>query len=171
MIKKCDFPNCEKAGKCRAPKTRELREYWHFCQEHAAEYNKNWNFYADMTTQEIEKDWEKQTFGDELKDKTKASADTADYVKFLNDFINGRSAFDKVASRKTLPGAVVAAFATFNLPITASWNEVQKAYRAAAKLHHPDTAKNKTIRGQRAAAAEFSKITNARTVLENYFKK
>jgi hypothetical protein len=58
MIKKCDKPGCGKAGTCRAPKSRDLKEYWFFCTEHAAEYNKNWNYYADMTPDEIEEDWE-----------------------------------------------------------------------------------------------------------------
>ena len=56
MIKKCDKPGCGKAGTCRAPKSRDLKDYWFFCQEHAAEYNKNWNYYADMTPDEIEAD-------------------------------------------------------------------------------------------------------------------
>ena len=70
MIKKCDHPGCNKAGTCRAPKTRDLREYWWFCREHAAEYNKNWNYYAGMTPDEIEEDWERQTFGAPLRDRT-----------------------------------------------------------------------------------------------------
>ncbi|MDO5011988.1 MAG: hypothetical protein Q4E56_00515 [Pseudomonadota bacterium] len=99
MIRKCDHTGCNKAGTCRAPKSRDLKDYWWFCQEHAAEYNKNWNFYADMTPDEIEADWERQTFGAPLKDKDTANKDEADYVKFLNDFIMGRSAFDHVAPR------------------------------------------------------------------------
>ena len=73
MIKKCDKPGCTKAGTCRAPKSLDLREYWFFCQEHAAEYNKNWNYYADMSPEEIEADWERQTFGAPLKDTDTAN--------------------------------------------------------------------------------------------------
>ena len=63
MIKKCDHFGCTKAGTCRAPKTRDLKEYWWFCKEHAAEYNKNWNYYANMSPDEINDEWERETFG------------------------------------------------------------------------------------------------------------
>ncbi|MBQ0013463.1 MAG: J domain-containing protein [Proteobacteria bacterium] len=166
MIKKCDKPGCTKAGTCRAPKTRDLREYWWFCPEHAAEYNKNWNYYADMTPDEIEEDWERQTFGAPLKDKQTANADEADYVKFLNDFITGRNAFDHVAPRKNVSSQITSAFKVFDLPISASWREVGVKYRALAKKYHPDTATNK-----QTATTEFTKITSAYETLKKYFKK
>ena len=86
MIKKCDKPGCTKAGTCRAPKSRDLKDYWFFCQEHAAEYNKNWNFYANMTPEEIEADWERQTFGQALKDKNAAKILKYFYEAFGNTF-------------------------------------------------------------------------------------
>ncbi|MBR1380487.1 MAG: J domain-containing protein [Alphaproteobacteria bacterium] len=164
MIKKCDKPGCQKAGTCRAPKSRDLREYWFFCQEHAAEYNKNWNYYADMTPDEIEADWERQTFGSTIENKTEQ---TADYVKFLNDFLTGRGAFDRVQPRRAnMPGAVVAALKKFGLPLTASWRDVGIKYRAMAKKYHPDTADDKNI-----AAAEFAKISTAYETLKKHFGK
>ncbi len=166
MIKKCDKPGCTKAGTCRAPKSRELNDYWYFCQEHAAEYNKNWNYYANMTADEIEADWERQTFGAPLKDKNTANTDAADYAKFINDFITGRSAFDKTPPRSSLPTNVVSALKTFGLPITASWREISAKYRALAKKYHPDTARDK-----KSAATEFSRITAAYDVLKKHFAK
>ena len=166
MIKKCDFTGCTKAGTCRAPKSRDLKEYWHFCQEHAAEYNKNWNFYANMTPDEIEADWETQVFGEPLKDKDTANKDSADYAKFINDFLTGRSSFDQVAPRKSLPSQIITALKVFDLPISASWREIGVRYRALAKKHHPDTARNK-----KTAAAEFAKISAAYKVLEKHYKK
>ena len=163
MIKKCDFPGCQKAGTCRAPKTRDLREYWNFCQEHAAEYNKNWNFYADMTPEEIEEDWERQTFGEPIKKRSES--DSADYIKFLNDFITGRSTFDKMPPKKSMPTNIISAFKTLGLPITASWREIGTKYRALAKKYHPDTAKDKS------SSAEFTKISTAYQTLKKYFGK
>jgi len=162
MIKKCEHADCQKAGTCRCPKTRDLREYWYFCPEHAAEYNKNWNYYAGMSADEIEEDWERQTFGSPLKDKAKANADEADYIKFLNDFINGRSAFDKIPPKTTLPGPVTLALKLFDLPISASWREVGVRYRALAKKHHPDRS---------GSSAEFAKISSAYDVLKKHFGK
>ena len=162
MIKKCDFPGCTRAGTCRAPKSRDLREYWNFCTEHAAEYNKNWNYYADMTDAEIEEDWEQQTFGTSTK---RSKQDTDDYIKFLNDFITGRSTFDKVPPKKSLPSDTVAAFKTLGLPITASWREIGSKYRALAKKYHPDTA------AANASNDDFAQISAAYQVLKKHFGK
>lgn len=164
MIKKCDFPGCTRAGTCRAPKNRELREYWAFCQEHAAEYNKNWNYYANMTPQEIEEDWEQQTFGPSTRRESKQ--DTADYIKFLNDFLSGRDTFDHTPKKPSLPSAIITAFKTLNLPITASWREIGTRYRTLAKKYHPDTATATAHTG-----ADFARISDAYQTLRQYFGK
>lgn len=166
MIKKCDHAGCTKAGTCRAPKSRDLKDYWFFCQEHAAEYNKNWNYYANMTPDEIEEDWERQTFGAPLKDVESANTESADYVKFINDFITGRSAFDRRPAPSKTPGPVTAALKLFGLGPTASWRDVGVKYRALAKKYHPDTAADKET-----AATEFAKISAAYDTLKTYFGK
>lgn len=166
MIKKCDHPGCTRAGTCRAPKSRDLREYWFFCQEHAAEYNKNWNYYADMTPDEIEADWERQTFGAPLKDTSTANSDAADYAKFINDFLTGRTTFDRTPPRRALPGPVMSALRVLGLGVDASWRDVGIKYRALAKKYHPDTAANKSI-----ATAEFTRISDAYNTLKKHFGK
>lgn len=166
MIKKCDKPGCTKAGTCRAPKTRDLREYWWFCPEHAAEYNKNWNYYADMSAEEIEEDWERETFGSPIKNTQKSNEDEQDYVKFLNDFIMGRATFDQVPPKKTVPSQITNAFKVFDLPLSASWREIAAKYRTLAKKYHPDTATDK-----KTATSEFTKITSAYETLKKHFKK
>ncbi|MDL2295711.1 J domain-containing protein [Lachnospiraceae bacterium OttesenSCG-928-E19] len=166
MIKKCDHTGCTKTGTCRAPKSRDLRDYWYFCPDHAAEYNKNWNFYADMTPDEIEADWERQTFGAPLKDKDKANKDAADYADFINNFLSGRTMFDLSPKPKSVPSKIVAALKVFELPMSASWREIGAKYRALAKKHHPDTAKNK-----KDSAVMFAKINDAYKILQTYYKK
>lgn len=167
MIKKCDKAGCTRAGTCRAPKSRDLREYWYFCPEHAAEYNKNWNYYANMTPDEIEDDWECQTFGTPLRDKNTANSDAADYAKFINDFITGRATFDHTPTPgNKLPGPVMGALSTFELPVTASWRDVSARYRVLAKKYHPDTATDK-----QTAASEFARISSAYDTLKKHFGK
>jgi hypothetical protein len=50
----CDAQGCRVAATTRAPKSRDLLSdhYW-FCQSHAAEYNRNWDFFAGMSEGEI----------------------------------------------------------------------------------------------------------------------
>ena len=166
MITKCEHKGCTKAGVCRAPKTRDLKEYWCFCKEHAAEYNKNWNYYANMTPDEIDAEWERETFGIADQDRDAANKKETEYAKFINDFLTGRSSFDKIPTKKTVPSQITSAFRVFELPITASWREIGAKYRTLAKKYHPDTAKDKA-----ASTSEFTKITNAYEILKKYFKK
>jgi hypothetical protein len=49
----CDHQGCSAAAAMRAPKSRDLPDHYWFCQAHAAEYNRNWNFFAGMTEDEI----------------------------------------------------------------------------------------------------------------------
>jgi hypothetical protein len=50
----CDHPGCRRPATARAPKSRDmLHEHYWFCQPHAAEYNRNWNFFAGMQEGEI----------------------------------------------------------------------------------------------------------------------
>ncbi|HEY5107477.1 MAG TPA: J domain-containing protein [Caulobacteraceae bacterium] len=50
----CDHAGCKARADARAPKSRDLPgdHYW-FCQAHAAEYNRSWNFFAGMSEGEI----------------------------------------------------------------------------------------------------------------------
>jgi len=167
MITKCEHIGCERAGTCRAPKSRDLREYWNFCPEHAAEYNKNWNYYAGMTDDEINRDWEKSVFGTEISDRKKAKVESAEYLNFINGFIHNRAEFDKIPPKKSLPSATLRAFKTLDLPITAGFAEVRKQYRALAKQFHPDTTQHAD---RKTAEIAFASISAAYAILEKHFK-
>ena len=59
----CDHPGCSKAATARAPKSRDmLNEHYWFCQPHAAEYNRNWNFFAGMSEGEIRRRQQDELF-------------------------------------------------------------------------------------------------------------
>src|SRR5215217_5953211 len=52
--KPCHWPDCRQAATARAPKSRErLNDFYDFCQRHAGEYNKGWNFYAGMNEAQV----------------------------------------------------------------------------------------------------------------------
>ena len=50
----CDHQGCMAPAETRAPKGRDLPDHYWFCQAHAAEYNRNWNFFAGMSEDEIQ---------------------------------------------------------------------------------------------------------------------
>ena len=119
-----------------------------------------------MSPEEIEADWERQTFGESLKDSNAGNANATDYTKFLNDFITGRSKFDKMPAKSKLPTNVSSALKTFGLGVYASWREVSTKYRTLAKKYHPDTATDKEN-----AASEFARISAAYDILKQHFGK
>jgi DnaJ-domain-containing protein 1 len=48
--KVCEYPKCQTKATVRAPKAPDrLHEHYWFCQSHAAEYNRNWNFFEGMS--------------------------------------------------------------------------------------------------------------------------
>jgi len=57
---------------------------------------------------------------------------------------------------------------TLELPVTATWKEVQTQYRKLAKVYHPDTAKKLNAK---SAAEKFTNLSLAYQTLEKYFKK
>ena len=59
----CDHPGCRLAATARAPKSRDmLNEHYWFCQPHAAEYNRNWNFFAGMSEGEVRRRQQDELF-------------------------------------------------------------------------------------------------------------
>ena len=50
----CEWTDCRVAATARAPKSRQrLEEHYWFCQAHAAEYNRSWNFFEGMSEAEM----------------------------------------------------------------------------------------------------------------------
>ena len=54
-VRLCDREGCNQPGDRPAPKAPNSRERWMFCEAHAAEYNKNWNYFAGLTAEEAAK--------------------------------------------------------------------------------------------------------------------
>ncbi|MDR1008950.1 MAG: DnaJ domain-containing protein [Rickettsiales bacterium] len=143
---KCDFPGCKEEGLHRAPKDRNLKEYYSFCQKHAAEYNKSWNYCDGMSADEIECEiradeiWRSQTFrfglnlGQMLKDGH------IDDPLGLFEGLMGHAApaAGKPALAPALTPAQREALKTLCLeyPFTAS--TLKSAYKKQVKIHHPD---------------------------------
>jgi hypothetical protein len=51
-IRLCDREGCTQSGDRPAPKAPNSPERWYFCETHAAEYNKNWNYFAGLSPEE-----------------------------------------------------------------------------------------------------------------------
>src|ERR1700760_2711623 len=87
----CDHPGCNKAATARAPKSRDmLNEHYWFCQPHAAEYNRNWNFFAGLSEAEIRRRQQDELFtGGRPTWEMKAGRLSREAAAFSNKFKKG----------------------------------------------------------------------------------
>ena len=51
-VRLCDREGCTATGDRPAPKAPNSPDRWYFCEAHAAEYNKNWNYFAGLSAEE-----------------------------------------------------------------------------------------------------------------------
>ncbi len=144
----CEHPNCDAVGDCRAPKRDGGGDHW-FCQRHAAEYNRNWNFFDNMTEaeatafRESERHGHKQTwrFGSGPVGGRKA-ADMHDPRTW-----RGRSFFEDgsgpAAKRETRRSErtrlQIRALDELDLPETASPADIRARYADYVRRFHPDS--------------------------------
>ncbi|MGZ8363718.1 MAG: DnaJ domain-containing protein [Caulobacteraceae bacterium] len=89
----CDHAGCRLAAVAKAPKSRQLMHdhYW-FCQAHAAEYNKNWDFFSGMSEGEIRAFQEARFTGERPTWDFKASRASREAAAFSTG--NSKGAYD-----------------------------------------------------------------------------
>jgi hypothetical protein len=151
----CDIPGCPFGGLHRAPKSRDLDEYYNFCTDHVTEYNKNWNYFEGMSQRDIEEHmyramtWDRPTWVSNL-----TNGMGADYLKQrvyegirMDGFDMGGSFnkedTEKQRARINMPAPEVDALDTLGLEPPVEWSEIRKQYKKLVKKHHPDVSEQK----------------------------
>jgi len=150
----CDNPGCRMAATARAPKSREmLDEHYWFCQPHAAEYNRNWNFFAGMSEAEIRARQEEELFtGGRPTWDFKASSNSRESGAFNARAGRGRPGFrdpfNMFGYNAGKPMAEPAgrqlgklernALADLDLDETAEGAQIRARYTELVKRCHPD---------------------------------
>jgi len=118
-VRLCDRHGCEEPGDCPAPKSPNSRERWYFCQSHAAEYNKGWDYFEGLDREEAQ---------------ARASAerqDSAGYAEAQHYGWAGSGDGSRSADE-------MRALEVLGLGSDASFEDIRKAWRARAKEVHPD---------------------------------
>ena len=141
-VRLCDREGCHETGDRPAPKAPNSPERWYFCEAHAAEYNRNWNYFAGLTPEEA--------------------------AKRAAEEEQGASAFRQSAQWKWAgPGDgsrsrdEMRALDALELEADAEFPEVKSAYRRLAKANHPDLKP-----GDEEAAHRFKQVQAAYDVLK-----
>jgi hypothetical protein len=140
-IRLCDREGCELPGDRPAPKAPNSPERWYFCEAHAAEYNKNWDYFANLSAAE-------------------AAAREADERRGANGFKQSAhwqwgGPGDGTRSREEMRALDV-----LELDSDASFADAKAAHRRLAKESHPDLKP-----GDEEAAKRFQAVQAAYDVL------
>jgi hypothetical protein len=147
----CDHPGCKVAGVARAPKSRDmLDEHYWFCQAHAAEYNRSWNFFAGMSDEQVRARQEEElqtggrpTWQFKAGRGSREAAAAASRGFFRDAFgIFGRdrppTEAEKAAYDKRLGRLERNALADLDLDATADAATIRRRYTELLKRCHPD---------------------------------
>lgn len=141
-VRLCDREGCELPGDRPAPKAPNSPERWHFCEAHAAEYNKNWDYFANLSAAE-------------------AAAREHDERRGANGYKQSAhwawgGPGDGTRSREEMR-----ALSVLELESDASFDDVKSAHRRLAKASHPDLKP-----GDEDAAKRFQAVQAAYDVLK-----
>jgi hypothetical protein len=141
-VRLCDRHGCDKPGDRPAPKSPNSRERWYFCEQHAAEYNRRWNYFEGLSAED-------------------AAARESDERRSANGYRQAShygwgGPGDGSRSREEMRALDV-----LEVETDASFDEVKAAYRRLAKANHPDAAP-----GDAEAAARFQAVQAAYDVLK-----
>ena len=140
-VRLCDREGCDRPGDRPAPKAPNSRERWYFCETHAAEYNRNWDYFAGL-------------------DAESASARAAEEEQGASAF-RGSAHWgwggpgDGSRSRDEMR-----ALDALELDSDADFRAIKGAYRRLAKENHPDLKP-----GDEQAALRFQRVQAAYEVL------
>jgi hypothetical protein len=140
-VRLCDRHGCEEPGNCPAPKSPNSPERWYFCQPHAAEYNRGWDYFEGL-------DKEEAAAREKVENQASAGYSEAAHYGWAGSGDGSRSA-DEMRALDLL-----------GLEGDADFEAVKKAWRAKAKEVHPDVRP-----GDAEAARAFQAVQLAYEVL------
>lgn len=147
---KCQWDGCAKSGAYRAPVGGDAEGlYLLFCQEHIKQYNKGYNYAADLSHSDIARyqreatSGKRQTWGS-IVDRSIGtpipSTGPSGSAKALNA---RRTAGQRQIDRTVVPVRKLKvlearAFETLGLLPNATPEEIKSNYKQKLKMHHPD---------------------------------
>jgi hypothetical protein len=166
----CEMPDCRESGEYRAPKNRELSDYYWFCQTHARDYNQAWNYFAGMSGEEIEDQIIQSYYGDRptWRYDTEGAAEevlrrTAWKTYNFTEREPPKTQHGRSVSRNTPEGE---ALAVMGLEPPVTLDEIKARYKELAKKHHPDVN-----RGSPESEELLKTINMAYTILKMAYEQ
>jgi hypothetical protein len=171
----CDHPGCRAPASAKAPKSRDmLNEHYWFCQPHAAEYNKSWDFFAGMSEKQVAVAQAARAYGDRPTWQFKASKFSRESASFSAKAGTGQGYADpfgifgaaKARAEAQQPARRLGklergAFAELDLAEEADGPQIRARYAELVKRCHPDANG-----GDRSAEARLQRVIKAYKTLQ-----
>jgi hypothetical protein len=166
--KPCDHVGCPKKGVHKAPKkTGGAGRYWYFCQEHASEYNRRYDYFKDMSAADIAAHQRGEEIGH--RPVWKFRPGRGDRVSATRMFSSAAppgdayGLFEPAATRKRAAPqkrkasrVETLALDVMSLEEDADANAVRTRYAELVKRYHPDSNG-----GDRSAETQLQKVIRA----------
>ena len=166
----CAWENCFEIGEYRAPTEKDnSKKYKLLCLIHIKEFNKNWNYFSDMTESEIfdflksDITWHKPTQSFSSSDNffkilwNNALKDDLKSVSFINKQNN--------LKKFKFNNNDIKAFSVLGISVGLKWNKVQEKFKKLVKKFHPDMNA-----GNKKYEDKLKVITLAYTQLKNTYR-
>jgi len=140
----CDHPGCGRAAEHRAPRSpHDLNAHYWFCLEHVQAYNRSWDFFRDMSPEEIERYRIEAITGHR---PTWRLGERGFRFNPADPFADPLGVFDEdpgTAGAGTTNGRRAdphrrKALAELELESTATLQEIKLRYKQLVKRYHPD---------------------------------
>jgi hypothetical protein len=164
-IRGCDCPGCTQSGDYRAPKDRDLSDYYWFCLDHVREYNKGWDYFAGLPMNEIEAHIRKATVWERpswpFGQWRQIEQGLRDHV--MRDFF-GETPGETQAT-PPMPKAERDALAVLELTPPVTFIAIRAQYKLLVKRHHPDANG-----GSPQSEETFKNINQAFAVLKQMYE-
>ena len=141
-VRMCDWQGCGVHGDHPAPKFRDSDERFWFCKEHAAAYNRNWDYFKGMSPEEAERHVNKE----EAKARGYRDSGTWQWVN---------AGLTKEERER------IVALEVLELDEMVTQDEIKASFRRLAKIYHPDANQ-----GNEDAAENFKSVCAAYEILK-----
>lgn len=148
----CDCPGCSEKGEYKAPKDKNLKDYFWFCLKHVQEYNARWNYYSG-TEQTDEKPKSRMHFGGfRSKIRYQFGYDFIDELGIEGSFAASEQHVNVYYNARDRECAEIMEMDLEDV----TPEKLKKQYKSLVKKYHPDVNS-----GDKSCEEKFKKIAAA----------
>ena len=166
----CDYKNCKKIGKHKAPIEKDnSKKFRWLCLDHIKEFNQSWDYFKGMSDQEVceflksDMTWHKPT-------QSFSSSDSFFKVLWNNTL---KDEFDKHKfgsqynhmNQFKFNHNDIKAFSILGISVGLKWTKIQEKFKKLVKKFHPDMNS-----GNKQYEEKLKIITLAYTQLKNTYR-